>query len=229
MPETALRRSPKLEKGALVQLIEGVVELGRRVIPFQYNPQTLTRTLTPFNPFEVSETGRGQTAPTAQPFDPKEQISLEVELDANDQIEENDPLAKRVGVADRIAAIERLLYPATTIVGELLTDATGGGATPAQRPTVPVVLFTFGRGRIVPVRLTSYSVEEQLFLPTLYPLMARVSLGLEVLTPDVFKCQTGAAVAQAIAAYDAFQKEQIALAEGHALRNIDAGRGLLSF
>lgn len=58
-------------RGALVQLVEDVVAVMPNVIPFQYNPETLSRKLTPWNPFEVEQTGRGQIAPTAQPFDPQ--------------------------------------------------------------------------------------------------------------------------------------------------------------
>src|ERR1043166_3221314 len=106
MPETGLRSSPKLVRGALVQLVEDVVGIVPNVIPFQYNPETLTRKMTPWNPFEVDQTARGQVAPTAQPFDPKESISLEIFFDAADQLEESDPVAEQFGVADRIAAVE---------------------------------------------------------------------------------------------------------------------------
>ena len=40
---------------------------------------------------------------------------------------------------------------------------------------------------------TDYSIEENVFLPTLQPLMAKISLSLEVLTPEVFRCEEGAA------------------------------------
>ena len=91
MPETGYTRSPRLVRGALVQLVEDVVAVTPNVIPFQYNPETMSRKLTPWNPFEVEQTGRGQIAPTAQPFDPKESISLEIHFDAADQLEESDP------------------------------------------------------------------------------------------------------------------------------------------
>ena len=47
-----------------------------------------------------------------------------------------------------------------------------------MRPTVPVVLFVWGPGRILPVRVTSFAVDETLFAPSLYPLQATVTLGL---------------------------------------------------
>ena len=78
----------------------------------------------------------------------------------------------------------------------------GKASEHAVRPTVPVVLFVWGPGRILPVRVTSFSVEETLFSPSLYPIQATVSLGLEVLTPDVFKCQRDITADIAIAAYN---------------------------
>lgn len=224
-------RSPKVAKGALVQIADGLIGPEPNIIPFQFNPEKLSRSMTPFNPLDVSETGRGQMAPTSQPFDPKEQITIEIELDASDQLEDGDSKAEQFGVADRIAAIEKLLFPSQGLLGDLVAAATAlvGASTGARRPTVPIVLFIWGPGRIVPVRVTSYSVEEQLFLPTLHPLQARVNLGLEVLTPDVFKCQTGFAVELAIAAYRLFRAQQDALALAHAASNVDAIRGLLPF
>ena len=229
MPETGYSRSPKILKGALVQLVEELVGVVPNIVAFQYNPQTLKRSLTPWNPLDVSENNRGQLAPTAQPFDPKEQISLEIELDASDQLETEDAVAVETGVAERIAAIEKLLLPTEGLVSDLLASAAalGGAAKPAARPTVPIVLFVWGPGRILPVRVTSYSIEEQTFLPSLYPVQARVSLELEVLTPDVFKCVSGAAVTVAVAAYRLFRAQQDALAIAHMARNVDTVRGLL--
>src|SRR5215471_17246911 len=111
MPETGYSRSPKLQKGALVQLAETLGVPLPNVIPFQYNPASVSRTLTPWNPFDVSQNQRGALAPTVQPFDPQEKITIEIELDASDQLEDGNPITERVGVADRIAAIEKLLLP----------------------------------------------------------------------------------------------------------------------
>jgi hypothetical protein len=77
---------------------------------------------------------------------------------------------------------------------------------------VPVILFAWGPGRILPVRITSFSVEETFFSPLLYPIQAKVSLTLEVLTPDVFKCQKDATTAMAIAAYRFTKLQEDALA-----------------
>ncbi len=233
MTDTGYTRSPKVVKGALVQLVEEIVGITPRIIPFQYNPESLSRTLTPWNPFEVSETNRGQFAPTAQPYDPKEHISVQIDLDASDQMGDNDGTANTFGVADRIAAIEKLLLPTPGIAGELLAvaatvaSAIGGTAVPSQRPSVSVCLFVWGPGRILPVRLTSYSIEEQQFLPSLYPFQAKISLGMEVLTPDVFSCPDSAAELAAIAVYRFFRLQQESLAAEFVARNGSASLSLL--
>lgn len=46
MPDTGLKRSPRFEKGAFVQLVKGLTGVVPNVIPFQYNPEKLSHTLT---------------------------------------------------------------------------------------------------------------------------------------------------------------------------------------
>jgi hypothetical protein len=231
MPETGYSRSPRLVRGALVQLAEDVIGIVPNVIPFQYNPETLTRKMTPWNPFEVDQTGRGQIAPTAQPFDPKEAISLEIHFNAADQLEEDDPITGRIGIADRIAAIEKLLFPSQGLLGDLLNAAAvlTGAEQPPQRPTVPVSLLVWGPGRILPVRVTDYSIDETTFLPSLHPLTAKISIALEVLTPDVFRCESGPAIELAVASYNFFRLQQSALALTWNARNAVQALSLLPF
>jgi hypothetical protein len=79
------------------------------------------------------------------------------------------------------------------------------------------------------VRITSFSVEETLFSPALDPIQATLSLELEVLTPDVFKCRPDIAAELAIAAYSFTKLRDDALAIAHVANNRDAIRGLLPF
>ena len=48
----------------------------------------------------------------------------------------------------------------------------------------PLTLFIWSRSRVVPVRLTDFSVTEEAFDPALNPLRAKVSLSLRVLSVD---------------------------------------------
>lgn len=230
MPDTGLKNSPLLIKGALVQLIEDIIGLVPNIIPFQYNPTQLTRQLQPWNPFEVDSTQRGAQAPNVQPFDPKESFTLKLELDATDDLENGDVVTKLVGVADRMAALKKLVMPTEGLLGDLVASAkslVGGTNARAERPTVPVAFFIWGPGRILPVRVTSFSVEETLFSPTLYPLQATVSLGLEVLTPDVFKCQSSLSADIAVAAYNFTRLQEDVLAIAHIAKAAKSIAGML--
>lgn len=236
MSDTGLSRSPKFEKGALVQLVKGLTGVVPNVIPFQYNPEKLSHTLTPWNPFEVDQTQRGAQAPTVQPFDPKESFNLTLEIDATNDLEDSNPVATKVGVADRLAALKKLTLPTEGLIGDLVSSAVstaralaGKRSNDAVRPTVPVVLFVWGKGRILPVRVTSFAVEETLFSPTLHPIQATVTLGLEVLTPDVFKCRKDITADIAVAAYNLTRLQDETLAAAHIANNLDAIRGLLPF
>lgn len=200
------RPEPPLYKGALIQLVKDIVGV---VLPnavvFQYNPQKLSHTITPWNPQEVDQTQRGAQMPTVQPFSPKESFSLSLELDATDELEAGNSVAVTNGVAPRLAALKKLTWPSRGMFGDLVGNASaqaGGATCNVERATVPVVLFVWGQGRILPVRVSSFSVEETLYSPNLTPLHATVSLGLEVMTPDSFKCQTDAPQKMAVAAYD---------------------------
>jgi hypothetical protein len=232
MPDTGLANSPNLVKGAIVQLIEDIIGVLPNVIPFQYNPTKLSQTITPWNPFEVDQTQRGAQAPNVQPFEPKQSFTLELELDAADDLEDGNPVASVFGVADRMAALKKLILPTKGLLGDLVGDVqalVGGASAQATRPTVPVAFLVWGPGRILPVRVTSFSVEEMLFSPTLYPLQATVSLGLEVLTPDVFKSQSGISSDLAVAAYNLTKLQEDALAVAHIARAVDAVKGILPF
>jgi hypothetical protein len=201
-------RSPKLLKGALIQFSAPMLIPIPNLIIFQYNPETMTRQLVPWKPrekvvYEDREAGAKATAEflneLAQPFDPQETFSLTLELDAADALEEpgSHPIAVIAGVADRVSAMEMLCYPpGPSALGGLLNVSVsvsvggvsvGGGLSNADvvpKLKVPVVLFFWGPGRIVPVRITSFSVEEQQYSPLLYPVRAKVSLGMTVLNEN---------------------------------------------
>lgn len=200
------RPEPPLHKGALVQLVKDIVGIVLpNVVLFQYNPEKLSHTITPWNPEEVDQTQRGAQMPTVQPFNPKESFSLTLELDATDELEAGNPVTMVEGVAPRLAALKKLTYPSRGLFGDLVGSASalaGGATCKVERATVPIVLFVWGPGRIVPVRVTSFSVEETLYSPILKPLHATVSLGIEVMTPDSFKCKTDLPQKIAVAAYN---------------------------
>jgi hypothetical protein len=208
------------------------VDVEYKIIPFQYNPENLSHSLTPWNPFEVDQTQRGAQAPNVQPFDPQESFRLTLEIDATDDLEDNDPTAVESGIAGRLAALKMLTLPSEGANGDLIKRARGASGAVSEhaiRPTVPVLLFVWGPGRILPVRITSFSVEETLFSPSLFPIQATVSLGLEVLTPDIFNSHADEPTKRTIAAYGFTKQKENERAEAHINNNVDAIRALLSF
>lgn len=226
-------RSPKLVKGALVELAEPFLGPVPNIIVFQYNPESFTRELSPWTP-PGEEDGDASSDSTAQPFDPGETFSLELELDATDALEEPllHPVAVVAGVADRIAALEMLLYP---LGDSLLGDMFGSffGATEAvPRASVPIVLFIWGPGRIVPVRLNSFTVEEQAFNPLLYPIRAKVSIALKVLTDAAFVRaghELTGAEALAVGAYKWTRGQKEILARANLANSAESVLGMLPF
>ena len=236
MAGTGYSRSPKLSKGAIVQLVEDLVVPVPSIIPFQYNPETVSRTVSPCHPLATKAPGspeceRPPVDPVVQPFDPRQTIRMKIDLDAADQLEENDAVAKVVGIGDRIAALELLLFAGSSPLGALINAASAllGAPSPPVKPTVGITLLVLGVGRIVPVRITSYSIEEKHFLPSLEPLMAEVTLDMEVLTPDQFKGISGPSVEIAKAAYNLFRVEQSALALVQTAKNASELLSILPF
>ncbi len=238
---TGYSRSPRLLKGALVEFSERFVGPVPNVIIFQYNPASLTRTLAVWDP--SGRDGEGEDNPgtppaaaaTAQPADPPETFTLTLELDATDELETGDPIATLTGVADRLAALELLLYPEEDsllddLMGAVSSVLGGAAAEPVPRGRVPVTLFVWGPGRIVPVRLTSFQVEEQAFLPTLYPIRATATVGLKVLTPSDFPT-TGRTFTEdlAVTAFNFTRTQKRGLAAANLANSVDSILGMLPF
>lgn len=232
MADTGNPLSPPLLRGAIVQLMEDLGTVIPNIIPFQYNPATMTRSLKPWNPFEVDQTNRGAQAPMVQPYDPEETYKLALELDATNDLEDGNPIAIATGVASRIAAMQKLVEPSQGLFGDLIASAqslSGGIEKQATRPSIPVALFIMGPGLILPVRVTSLSIVVKEFTPTLYPHMAEVQLELRVLTPEVFKCRASPAIDLAIAAYDLTRLQEDALAIANFANALTAARSMLPF
>ncbi len=169
---------PKLLKGGIVQMrLDGVVE---RVIPLQYNAETLSRSLQAQYAENEGDGDRSQMTRLTGP--PIETIKLEAVLDATDQLEHprQNRNALQFGIQPQLAALETILYPSSSDLQRNLERARGGAIeiTPIE---APLSIFVWSRSRVAPVRITEFSIEEQFFDPNLNPIRARVSLGMRVL------------------------------------------------
>lgn len=171
--------SPRVLKGGIVLLDP---QSGRvlRIIPLQYNPDTLTRSLQIKG--AGSESGDHIEALRLK-GPPVETIKVDVEIDATDQLEMTDALTVQAGLHPLLATLEVLVYPSSADLNANNSQAASGSLeiAPAQSP---LMVFVFGPKRIAPVRITEFSITEEAFDKSLNPIRAKVSLGMRVLTTD---------------------------------------------
>lgn len=171
--------SPRVLKGGIVLLDPNTFAV-QRIVPLQYNPDTLTRTL------QIKGVGaeagdRRETQRLIGP--PVESIKLEAEIDATDQLEfpDRNADAVRLGIHAQLAALEAIVYPASAEIQR--NDGLARVGTLEIAPTEsPLTLFVWSKQRVVPVLLTEFSITEEAFDPALNPVRAKVSLGLRVLS-----------------------------------------------
>src|SRR5690349_18469896 len=176
---TTFPNSPRLLKGGLV-LIDPETAMVQRIVALQYNPDSLSRS------FQIKGVGaesgdRSEALRLKGP--PVETIKVEAELDATDQLESAEAKATTVGIHPQLAALETIVYPTS---GQLLANnrLAQAGKLEITPMETPLTLFVWSKTRVVPVRLTEFSVTEEAFDPALNPIRAKVSLGMRVLTVD---------------------------------------------
>jgi hypothetical protein len=167
--------SPRLIKGALI----GVDPMNplASVVVFQYNPDTMTRRLEPRA--VAAEADRSEATRLSGP--PKETITLTIEIDATDQLEQSNPLAVASGITPTLAALEMMLYPksALVIANAILSAIGTVEVLPASGP---MILFVWGPTRVLPVRLSSLSITEEAYDTLLNPTRAKAEMSLAVLS-----------------------------------------------
>jgi hypothetical protein len=172
---TAFPRSPQTIKGAIIGL--DLFNPLASVIVFQYNPDTMTRTL------RGQGSGEGGARSEAMRLKgaPIETIKLDVEIDATDQLEKADGLATTLGIYPQLSALEMLLYPKSALV-IANTVLMALGTLEVLPPIGPFTLLVWGLKRVLPVRLTDLTITEEAYDVGLNPIRAKASLGLRVLS-----------------------------------------------
>ncbi|TSC32933.1 hypothetical protein [Corallococcus sp. Z5C101001] len=169
-------RTPRTQRGAIIGLdpLNPVASL----VVFQYNPDTMTRTLTPQM---AGEGGGDRTEALRLKGAPVENIRVDVEIDATDQLANGDVLASSMGIYPQLSALEMLVYPKTAQV-ILNTALMQVGTLEVVPPTAPLTLFIWGPKRVLPVKVSEFSITEEAYDPSLNPIRAKVALGLRVLS-----------------------------------------------
>lgn len=153
------------------------------IVVFQYNPDEMTRSLQARSAGEGGGAGGSSARSEALRLSgaPIETITLTVDIDATDQLAAGDPLAGSVGIYPQLSSLEMLLYPksALVIANTVLALA---GTIEVVPPEAPLTLLIWGVKRVVPVRLSQFSVTERAYDAELNPIRAEVQLGLRVLS-----------------------------------------------
>lgn len=175
---TAFPNSPRLLKGGIV-LIDPESGSVLRIITLQYNPDTLTRTL------QIKALAEGGDRSDAMRLTgpPVESIKLDAEIDATDQLEfpDQNPNATQSGISPQLAVLETIVYPTNSQIQANNSLAQSGTLEIAPMES-PLALFVWSKNRVLPVRVTDFSVTEEAFDPSLNPIRAKVSIGMRVLS-----------------------------------------------
>ncbi len=197
---------PKILRGAFV---EYGLSLPPLVVVFQFNPLQLTRnrnlTYAVPNP-PTPPLGGALVASAAQTrtlrqfhgqvsdlLDLQEQqlvtvqeqiIGFDIRLDATDKLDEGDAIAEQFGIAPQLATLELMVYPKDEsligqAVGMLLGKSEGFSFTRGANP--PLILFIWGRKRVLPVNINSLNITETEFSTDLNPIRATVAVSLTVI------------------------------------------------
>ena len=163
--------------------MDSVTSTLQSVIALQYNPDSLSRTL------QIQAVPGGQDGVRVNALRLRgpavETVKLEAELDAADQLEypKQNRTTVQYGLLPQLAQLEMLVNPTVETL-----EADDSMANAGTLEIIPLeqslTLFVWSRSRVIPVRLTDFSITEEAFDPNLNPIRAKVSLGLRVLNVD---------------------------------------------
>ncbi len=176
---SAFPESPLAVRGGFV-LMDPATGQPMRVIPFQYNPDTLTRTLQPQG---IGNEPGDRLEALRLKGPPHESYKFDAEFDAADQLDHPDVNVTEAtsGLYPLLAALEMSIYPP---VAQLLEEdrLAGLGMIEVAPIEAPLLVLVLGRLRVVPVRLTDLTITEEAFDTSLNPIRAKVGIGVRALT-----------------------------------------------
>ena len=182
--------SASMQQGALV-IIDPVSGQRTGTISFQFNPSSFTRTLTPQTDWSQAPNGARRDA-TRFTGTPKESFSVTIQVDGLDQLPgfrtfsgqtvgSGDTTVQDNGIAPMLAAMETLVYPDSALITSE-DQALANGAIEVAPKIAPLVLFSWGKNRLIPVNLDTITVAEEAFDQNLNPVRATVTLAMSVLS-----------------------------------------------
>lgn len=189
---------PKILRGAFV---EYGLTLPPAIVVFQFNPLQLSRSRALTFAVPAAATGAGGTAQSLRDFHKRyddlielrdaqqvavgeETIGFELRLDATDQLDDGDAITEQFGILPRLATLEAMVAPKDdSLVGQALGALLGspGGFSFTRAANPPLVLFIWGRTRVLPVNINSMNITETEFSAALNPVRASVAVNLTVI------------------------------------------------
>ena len=175
-------------RGAFVQFMDTFLMPVPNVIVFQFNPESISHSWSP----QTAASDEDETNSLAVSGEPKESFQFTLAMDSSDMIAEGSTVAETIatasGVYSRLAALEMLMQPVVSEDNSLLASVSSaaGSGDEEERSIpeyqLPVVLFVWGPGRILPVKITSISITETIYdRILLHPTHAEANVQVEVL------------------------------------------------
>ena len=173
-------------------LVEYALSLPPLVLAFEFNPQSLTRNRSVTLTLGSTPATRGgydfalpsETARVAQgvAVEP-ESFDVEILLDATDRMNQDDALAREMGIQPELDTLRSMVEPKTQGPGglQMLASLGMGGTRAFQRSLTASVLLLVWGSHVLPVFLKGIEVTESAHLPTLVPYRATMKLSLQVI------------------------------------------------
>ncbi len=173
--------TPKTLK-ATIAILDAVSFFPKGLIILQYNPETLRRTLQVRG---AGSEGSDRLEALRLVAPPLETIQLEAEIDATDQLEfpAKNPDTVLFGIYPQLAALETLIYPTSSQI-KTNNQLARTGVLEILPNEADLSVFIWSFNRVMPVRLSEFSITEEAFDSKLNPIRAKVSLGMQVLSTN---------------------------------------------
>ncbi len=112
----------------------------------------------------------------------EESISFEIRLDATDKLNEGDTITEQFGITPQLSTLELMVHPKDeSLLGELLGLLSSSGFSFTRSPNPPMILFIWGRKKVLPVNINSLNITETEFSTDLNPIRATASVSLTVI------------------------------------------------
>jgi hypothetical protein len=112
----------------------------------------------------------------------EETIGFDIRLDATDKLNDGDAITSQFGIAPQLSTLELMVYPKDeSLIGAALSLLSAKAFSFTRGSNPPLILFIFGRKRVLPVNINSMNITETEFSTDLNPIRATVSVNLSVI------------------------------------------------